>query len=42
MQTGELYLGLGGDGVVELTPSNFDKLVMKGDEVWMIEFYANR
>lgn len=28
------------DDVVELTPSNFNKLVIQGDEVWMVEFYA--
>lgn len=26
--------------VIELTPSNFDKLVTKGDEVWVVEFFA--
>lgn len=26
--------------VIELTPSNFDKLVIKGDEVWVVEFFA--
>ena len=26
--------------VVELTPSNFDRLVINGDEVWIVEFYA--
>lgn len=26
--------------VVELTPSNFDKLVIKGDEIWVVEFFA--
>uniref|UniRef100_A0A6M2DVV2 Protein disulfide-isomerase A6 homolog n=1 Tax=Xenopsylla cheopis TaxID=163159 RepID=A0A6M2DVV2_XENCH len=26
--------------VVELTDSNFDKLVMKSDEMWLVEFYA--
>ncbi|KAJ0182759.1 hypothetical protein K1T71_002128 [Dendrolimus kikuchii] len=26
--------------VVELTPSNFDKLVTNSDEVWIVEFYA--
>lgn len=26
--------------VIDLTPSNFDKLVVKGDEVWVVEFYA--
>ncbi|CAH0561883.1 unnamed protein product [Brassicogethes aeneus] len=26
--------------VIELTPSNFDKLVTKGDEVWIVEFFA--
>ena len=29
-----------GDDVVELTESNFQKLVLQGDEVWMVEFYA--
>ncbi|XP_068140091.1 protein disulfide-isomerase A6 homolog [Drosophila tropicalis] len=28
------------DGVVELTPSNFDKLVTNDDSVWIVEFYA--
>ena len=28
------------DDVIELTPSNFDRLVKQGDEVWMVEFYA--
>jgi len=35
-----LALFQSGDNVVDLTPSNFDKLVMKGDEVWIVEFYA--
>ncbi|KAL3289768.1 hypothetical protein HHI36_023163 [Cryptolaemus montrouzieri] len=26
--------------VVELTESNFDKLVIKGDEIWIVEFFA--
>jgi protein disulfide-isomerase A6 len=26
--------------VIELTPSNFDKLVIKSDEVWIVEFFA--
>lgn len=26
--------------VIELTPSNFDKLVVKGDQVWIVEFFA--
>ncbi|KAL1493200.1 hypothetical protein ABEB36_011300 [Hypothenemus hampei] len=26
--------------VVELTPSNFDNLVIKGDEIWIVEFFA--
>ncbi|KAJ8926879.1 hypothetical protein NQ314_020730 [Rhamnusium bicolor] len=26
--------------VVELTPDNFDKLVLRGDEVWVVEFFA--
>lgn len=28
------------DEVVELTASNFDRLVTRGDEVWIVEFYA--
>uniref|UniRef100_T1GI35 Protein disulfide-isomerase A6 homolog n=1 Tax=Megaselia scalaris TaxID=36166 RepID=T1GI35_MEGSC len=28
------------DDVIELTPSNFDKLVTKSNEVWVVEFYA--
>jgi len=35
-----LALYQSGDNVVDLTPSNFDKLVLKGDEVWIVEFYA--
>lgn len=26
--------------VVDLTPSNFDKLVTQSDGVWLVEFYA--
>lgn len=26
--------------VVELTASNFDRLVIQSDEIWVIEFYA--
>ncbi|XP_068626208.1 protein disulfide-isomerase A6 homolog [Battus philenor] len=26
--------------VIELTPSNFERLVIKSDEVWIVEFYA--
>lgn len=26
--------------VVELTPSNFDKLVTNSDEIWIVEFFA--
>ena len=29
-----------GTDVVELTPSNFQKEVMKSDSVWIVEFYA--
>lgn len=29
----------GGD-VIDLTPSNFDKLVIQSDEIWVVEFYA--
>ncbi|KAM7351187.1 protein disulfide-isomerase A6 homolog CaBP1 isoform 1-T3 [Cochliomyia hominivorax] len=28
------------DGVTELTPSNFDRLVVQDDAIWVIEFYA--
>ncbi|GAB6018890.1 Protein O-glucosyltransferase 2 [Chamberlinius hualienensis] len=27
-------------GVVDLNPSNFDKLVLQGDGVWIVEFFA--
>lgn len=27
-------------GVIDLNPSNFDKLVVKGDGVWIVEFFA--
>lgn len=26
--------------VVELTPNNFDNLVIRGDEIWVVEFFA--
>ena len=29
-----------GDGVVTLTPSNFDSEVAQSDSVWIVEFYA--
>jgi protein disulfide-isomerase A6 len=29
-----------GDGVVDLTPSNFDKEVVNSDALWIVEFYA--
>ncbi|XP_075152844.1 protein disulfide-isomerase A6 homolog CaBP1 [Haematobia irritans] len=29
------------DAVVELTPSNFDRLVVQDDAIWVVEFYAN-
>lgn len=34
--------GSGGskDDVVELTDSNFDKLVLQSDDVWLVEFFA--
>ena len=32
--------GSGGKAVVELTDSNFDKLVLKSDELWLVEFFA--
>lgn len=30
----------GGSNVVELTDSNFDKLVLDSDDLWLVEFYA--
>merc|ERR1712071_54245 len=29
-----------GSSVIELTPSNFNKLVINSNEVWIVEFYA--
>ena len=29
-----------GDDVVELTDSNFDRLVLNSDDIWLVEFYA--
>ena len=29
-----------GDDVVELTPSNFHKLVVDSNDLWLVEFYA--
>lgn len=29
-----------GKDVVELTDSNFDKLVVQSDELWLVEFFA--
>jgi hypothetical protein len=28
------------DNVIELTETEFKKSVLKGDEVWIVEFYA--
>ena len=28
------------DAVIELTDDNFDKLVLKSDDIWLVEFYA--
>jgi protein disulfide-isomerase A6 len=28
------------DEVIELTDSNFDKLVLQSDDVWLVEFFA--
>ena len=28
------------DDVIELTPSNFNSLVLGGEGVWLVEFYA--
>lgn len=27
--------------VVELTPSNFDRLVIQSDEIWVVEVFSN-
>ena len=35
--TNSMYAGT---DVVELTPANFQKEVIKSDSVWIIEFYA--
>ena len=37
--SGALAMYAGSD-VVDLTPSNFQKEVMKSDSVWIVEFYA--
>lgn len=29
-----------GDDVVELTDSNFDKLVLNSEDIWLVEFFA--
>lgn len=28
--------------VVELTPSNFDRLVIQSDEIWVVEVFSNQ
>ena len=28
------------DDVIELTPSNFDSMVVNSGDVWVVEFYA--
>ena len=28
------------DDVIELTPKNFDSLVINSQEIWVVEFYA--
>lgn len=38
--TGSLALYDSSSDVIELTPSNFDKLVTNSDEIWIIEFFA--
>lgn len=37
---GSLALYDSSSDVVDLTPSNFDRLVTNSDEVWIVEFYA--
>lgn len=32
--------GSGKDDVIELTDSNFEKLVLNSDDVWLVEFFA--
>lgn len=29
-----------GNDVIELTPRNFDEMVLKSDDLWLVEFYA--
>ncbi|KAM3958997.1 protein disulfide-isomerase A6 homolog [Aphomia sociella] len=38
--SGSLALYDSSSDVIELTPSNFDNLVTKSDEVWIVEFFA--
>lgn len=38
--TGCLAIYPSNSDVVELTPSNFDKLVINSDEIWVVEFFA--
>ncbi|XP_071440699.1 protein disulfide-isomerase A6 homolog [Hetaerina americana] len=38
--TGAAALFPTSSNVVDLTPSNFDRLVIDGDEVWVVEFFA--
>lgn len=37
---GSLALYDSSSDVIDITPSNFDKLVTNSDEVWIVEFYA--
>lgn len=38
--TGSYALYDSSSDVVELTPSNFERLVTNSDEVWIVEFFA--
>lgn len=40
MFTKSLALFSPSSNVIDLNPQNFDQLVTKGDEVWIVEFYA--
>ena len=42
LQGGSSSGGSGGgkEGVIELTDSNFEELVLQSEDLWLVEFYA--
>lgn len=40
LSTAALGMYPSSSNVIDLTPNNFDKLVINSDEVWIVEFYA--